>query len=72
MNDENWQDEYKGMKLLKPFQIKLLDEGAQSLSQAWLLNAMWCDWKATKDMREIDLLEPEQVSIESTRDPWID
>ena len=41
MNDENWQTQYKEWKELKPFQIKLLEEGAESQSQAWILNDMW-------------------------------
>ena len=57
MNDDNWKEEYKQMKVLQPFQIKLLDEGAQSLSQSWLLNEMWCHWK------DIDFIEVEKDSL---------
>ena len=70
MNDDNWKQEYKEMKVLQPFQIKLLDEGAKSLSQTWLLNEMWCDWK------DIKLIEIEKDSLmmisntEWTKDPW--
>ena len=46
MNDENWKEQFKEWKTnLKPFQIKLLEEGAQSQSQALTLNDMWCEWK---------------------------
>ena len=70
MNDDNWKQEYKQMKVLQPFQIKLLDEGAQSLSQTWLLNEMWCDWK---DIKFIEVEKDSLMSIsntEWTRDPW--
>ena len=75
MNDENWKTEYKDMKVLKPSQIKLLDEGAQSQSQAWLLNAMWCEWK---DLKEAENSNPDPSRIIVSRakdlqlDPWED
>ena len=48
INDEYWKEEYKKIKDLKPYQIKLLERGAESQSQAWLLNSMWTDWKELK------------------------
>ncbi len=70
MNDENWQEEYKKWKSgLKPFQIHLLDEGAQSLSQAWLLNTMWCDWKEIKKSKETEL---PAIKSSWANDPWED
>ena len=47
-DDESWKDEYQSWKFLKPYQIKLLREGAKNQSQAWLLNQMWCEWKEIK------------------------
>tara|TARA_B100000965_G_C19075810_1_gene534080 strand:- start:246 stop:386 length:141 start_codon:yes stop_codon:yes gene_type:complete len=43
MNEETWKNQYKQCKNLKPYQIKLIDDGAKSQSQAWLLNSMWWD-----------------------------
>ena len=70
MDDENWKEQYKGWKQLKPFQLKLLDEGAQSLSQAWLLNAMWCEWKEIKKLKDTDLPSLNSVKLDLTNDPW--
>ena len=55
MPDDDWKTEYKEWKDLKSFQIRLLEEGAQSQSQAWLINAMWCEWKEMKQLKETDL-----------------
>ena len=69
MNEQTWQSEYMQWKLdLKPYELKLLEEGGESLSQAWLLNAMWCEWKEIKKLKATDLphLDPK-----SEIDPWL-
>ncbi len=71
MNDENWKEQYKEWKTLKPFQIKLLDEGAVSLSQTWLVNSMWSEWQDIKRLKETDLPSIPSISDESSQDPWI-
>ena len=48
MNDKDWRQEYKGMRILNKRQKQLLDEGAKSLSQSWFLQAMYIDWKKIK------------------------
>ena len=46
MKDENWKEEFKKWNpTLKPWQIKLLAEGAKSQSQSLTLAEMWCEWK---------------------------
>ena len=72
MNDENWKEEYKKLKSLRPYQIKLLEEGATSLSQAWLLNSMWCEWKEIKGISETNLPTIEACKVEAPADPWED
>ena len=68
MNDENWKEEFKQWKpSLKPFQIKLLTEGAQSQNQACMLNDMWCEWKDLAIKRRIKKIANEALFIE---DPW--
>tara|TARA_B100000214_G_C23716282_1_gene512165 strand:+ start:52 stop:249 length:198 start_codon:yes stop_codon:yes gene_type:complete len=62
MNDENWKILYKQWKDLKPYQIKLIDNGPKSQSQVWLLNSMWCEW--------IDLKRIKCSEISSWSDPW--
>ena len=48
MSEETWKNQYKEWKDLKPYQIKLIDDGPKSQSQAWLLNSMWCEWMDLK------------------------
>ena len=68
MNDENWKKEFIQWKPdLKPFQIKLLEEGAQSQNQAFILNDMWCEWKAIAVKRKIQDISSDSLLI---KDPW--
>ncbi len=67
MDDENWKEQYKEWKALKPFQVQLLDEGANTQSQAWLLNSMWSDWMQMKKMKQMDLPD---LDMSSNIDPW--
>ncbi len=68
MNDENWKEEFKQWKQgLKPFQVKLLDEGAQSQNQQWLINDMWCEWRKIAVRRKIKEIARPHLVIE---DPW--
>ncbi len=68
MNDENWREEFKQWKPgLKPFQIKLLEEGAQSQNQQWLLNDMWCEWKKIAVKQKVKEIAAPSLIIE---DPW--
>ena len=59
MNDENWKEELKEWNPnLKPYQIKLLDEGARSNSQTLILSDMWLEWKdllVKRELKEIEL-----------------
>ena len=67
MNDQHWKNQYKQWKTLKPYQIKLIDDGPKSQSQAWLLNSMWCEWM---EMKRINLSEISTNDITSSNDPW--
>ena len=68
MNDENWKEEYKKWKSdLKPFQIKLLEDGAHSQSQALMLNDMWCEWKSLAVKRKLADIASKSSVI---NDPW--
>ena len=48
MIDETWKIQYKKWKNLKPYQIKIIDDVSKGQSQAWRLNAMWCEWMDLK------------------------
>ena len=67
MNEETWKFQYKQWKKLKPYQIKLIDEGPKSQSQAWLLNSMWCEWM---DLKKINTPENSEIKNSSLFDPW--
>ncbi len=67
MSEESWKDQYKQWKSLKPYQIKLIDDGTKSQSQAWLLNAMWCEWM---DLKRSNFVEDSKKDISSCTDPW--
>ena len=65
MNDNNWIEQYKEWKTLLPYQLKLLDNGPKSQSQAWLINSMWCDWNNIKKIKDTEL-----PPITQLEDPW--
>ena len=46
-DDSNWREEYKSYVSNKK-KLKLLEDGPHSLAQAWLLGAMYSDWKKIK------------------------
>ncbi|KGG16126.1 MULTISPECIES: hypothetical protein [unclassified Prochlorococcus] len=67
MNDENWKEEFKKWKpTLKPFQVKLLEDGPCSQSQTLMLCDMWCEWKTLALKRDLNEI-PDHLDI---ADPW--
>ena len=69
MGDENWKEEFRQWKPeLKPYQIKLLEEGPTSNSQTLLLSDMWLEWKDLAAKRKIKEIAG-SIDIE---DPWDD
>tara|TARA_Y100001968_G_C19376267_1_gene727824 strand:+ start:818 stop:1030 length:213 start_codon:yes stop_codon:yes gene_type:complete len=68
-NSADWKEQYKQWKLLKPFQLKILEDGPKTLSQTWLVNQMWCEWRDIKKIKEAKL--PSLQSLNS-EDPWED
>ena len=67
MSEELWKIQYKQWKNLIPYQIKLIDDGPKSQSQAWLLNSMWCEWM---DLKRNNLCEVSINETPSSTDPW--
>ena len=43
-DDSNWREEYKGWTTNKRY-LELLENGPKSLSQSWILQALYNDWK---------------------------
>ena len=46
-DDSNWREEYKNYTSSK-FHLELLENGAKSLSQSWILGALYNKWKKIK------------------------
>ena len=53
-DDSNWRQEYLGYKHVNKKQRDLLENGAKSLSQSWLLGAMYSEWKTMKGYNKYD------------------
>ena len=51
-DDSNWREDYLGYKHVTKRQRELLENGAKSLSQSWLLGAMHNDYKRKKGIKD--------------------
>ena len=56
--DSNWREEYKSYTSNKRY-IELLENGPKSLSQSWLLGALYSEWKQIKGYDKLDPKENE-------------
>ena len=52
-DDSNWREEYKSYTSNKRY-LELLENGPKSLSQAWLLGALYSEWKKMKGYNKFD------------------
>ena len=48
-DDSNWREEYKNYTTSK-FHLELLENGAKSLAQSWILGALYQKWKRVKNI----------------------
>ena len=65
-DDSNWREEYKSYTNNKRY-LELLENGPKSLSQSWLLGALYSEWKQIKGYNKLDPEENEgqlQSSLE--------
>ena len=76
-DDSNWREEYKSYTTNKRY-LELLENGPHSLSQAWILGALYSDWKKKKGYNKYDPKENEgqlqsslQVFFERHKDQGI-
>ena len=53
-DDSNWKEDYLSYKHVTKKQRELLENGAKSLSQSWLLGAMYNEWKKIKGYDKYD------------------
>ena len=69
-DDSNWRQEYKGYVSDK-FKLKLLEDGPHSLAQAWMLGAMYSDWKKIKGYDKLDpVIEENEGQCQSSLADW--
>ena len=52
-DDSNWREEYKEYTSNKRY-LELLENGPKSLSQAWILGALYNEWKRIKGYNKLD------------------
>ena len=64
-DDSNWRQEFKELKNLSEFQLEILENGPRSLSQSWILGAMYGDWKKMKGYKD-----PEPPDCSSSLKEW--
>mgnify|MGYP001357792409 FL=1 len=57
-DDSNWREEYKGYINNKKY-LELLENGPKSLSQSWVLGALYNQWKKMKGYDKLDPKENE-------------
>ena len=47
----NWREDYKQYTTSK-FHLELVENGAKSLSQSWILGALYIKWKKIKNIKD--------------------
>jgi len=52
-DDSNWREDYKQYTTNKRH-LELLENGPKSLSQSWVLQALYNEWKKIKGYNELD------------------
>ena len=57
-DDSNWRNEYKSYTSNKK-RLELRENGPKSLSQSWILQALYNDWKKMKGYNKLDPKENE-------------
>ena len=51
IDNTNWREDYKQYTTSK-FHLELLENGAKSLSQSWILGALYIKWKKIKNIKD--------------------
>ena len=63
-SEQNWREEYKAYTSSKR-ELELLENGPKSLSQSWILQALYNRWKKIKGIKE-----PEPPDCRSSYLDW--
>ena len=53
-DDSNWREDYAKNFCSNKRHLELLENGPHSLSQAWLLGALYNEWKRIKGYNKLD------------------
>ena len=67
-DDSNWREEYKSYTTNKRY-LELLENGPKQLSQAWVLGALYNEWKRIKGYDQFDPDENEG-QLQSSLSEW--
>jgi plasmid replication initiation protein len=57
-DDSNWREEYKNYTSNEKH-LELLENGPKSLSQSWIMQALYNEWKKIKGYNKLDPKENE-------------
>ena len=69
-DDSNWREEYKQYTSNKRY-LELLENGPKQLSQAWVLGALYNEWKKIKGYDKLDPVENEnEGQLQSSLADW--
>ena len=69
-DDSNWREEYKQFTSNKRY-LELLENGPKQLSQAWVLGALYNEWKKIKGYDKLDpVIEGNEGQCQSSLADW--
>ena len=67
-DDSNWKEEYKDFTTNKKY-LELLENGAKSISQGWILGSLYNKWKRLKGYDKYDPIE-NKGQLQSSFKDW--
>ena len=67
-DDSNWKEEYKNFTTNKKY-LELLENGAKSISQGWILGSLYNKWKRLKGYDKYDPIE-NKGQLQSSFKDW--
>ena len=69
-DDSNWREDYKQYTSNKRY-LELLENGPKQLSQAWVLGALYNEWKRIKAYDKLDPVVKEyEGQLQSSFKDW--
>ena len=69
-DDSNWREDYKQYTSNKRY-LELLENGPKQLSQAWVLGALYNEWKRIKGYDKLDpVVNENEGQLQSSLADW--